>query len=423
MGRTTQIIIAAMLAFLLTGCAATGKKHPKNNLPLSREVTLIESTNPAEVMVLATGIGEGKKKNLTDNAILDARRAAVYFILLGGTDPLLQTQEERDKFTLVQEKVFAAKQINRYISWESNTFENRVKIARGKKLKIQKYFKINKKLLREDLSADGVLIQIEGPLPFIMVIPEVPKGESPIERMLTDPNLKKAAEVIESYLTARRYDVQVPKQAAALNELSDAIRFEQGVEEDYGYQLALSIGSDVYMTYTVEVVERKIGSSTVRKGIVGVRAFETTTARLLGTETGYSAERSSADAVVIEEALNDAIDKVLSRISAYWKEDLNRGVQYKLIFSIEGDFDEDEREDIAFAISDLIEELCSGSRENVVTENTLDYLVWARADQFRKSSKLYRALKEGFPDKFEGGMLKRININRKLILMKIVEAE
>ena len=59
----------------------------------------------------------------------------------------------------------------------------------------------------------------------------------------------------------------------------------------------------------------------------------------------------------------------------------------------------------------------------MVTENTLDYLVWARADQFRKSSKLYRALKEGFPDKFEGGMLKRININRKLILMKIVEAE
>jgi hypothetical protein len=405
----------------LTGCAVTGKKNPKSNLPLSREVTLIESTNPAEVMVLAIGIGEGKKKNLTDSAILDARRAAVYFILLGGTDPLLQTQEERDKFTLAQEKVFATKQINRYISWESNTFESRVRIARGKKLRIQKHFKINKKLLREDLNADGVLIEIEGPLPFIMVIPEVPKGESPLERMHADPNLKKAAQVIESYLTARKYDVQVPEQAVALNELSDAIRFEQDVEEDYGYQLALSIGSDVYMTYTVEVVERKIGSSIVRKGIVGVRAFETTTARLLGTETGYSAERPSPKAVVIEEGLNDAVDKVLSRISAYWKEDLNRGVQYKLIFSIEGDFDEDEREEIAFAISDLIEELCSGSRENVVTENTLDYLVWAKMDPFGKSSKLYRALKKSFPDKFEGGTLKSININRKLLLLKIVE--
>ncbi|MCK5379944.1 MAG: hypothetical protein KAJ81_00655 [Candidatus Latescibacteria bacterium] len=420
MERTTKAI-AAILACLLMTCTATGKRNPKSNLPRSREATLIESTNPAEVMVLATGIGEGKKKNLTDSAILDAHRAAIYFILLGGADPLLQTQEERDKFTLVQEKVFATKQIGRYISWEGNTFESRVRIARGKKLRIQKHFKVNKKLLSEDLNADGVLIEIEGPLPFIMVIPEVPKGESPIEQMHADPNLKKAAEVIESYLTARKYDVQVPEQTVALNELSDAIRFEQDVEEDYEYQLALSIGSDVYMTYTVEVHERKIGRSTVRKGIVGVRAYETTTARLLGTETGYSAERPSPELAVIEEAINDAVDKVLSRISAYWKEDLNRGVQYKLIFSIEGDFDEDEREEIAFVLSDLIEELCSESRENVVTESTLDYLVWARTDPFGKSSKLYRALKESFPDKFERGMLKSININRKLLLLKIVE--
>ena len=416
-------VIAGVLACMLMVSAAAGKKKPKSNLPISKEATLIESTNPAEVMVLATGVGEGKKKQLTDNAILDARRSVVYFILLGGTDPLLQTQEERNKFTEVQEKYFAKEQVSRYIAWEAEPFESRVKIAKGKKLKIQKYFKVNKKLLSEDLTAEGILIEMEGPLPFIMVIPEVPKGESPIERINADPRLKQGARVIESYLTARQYDVQVPDQMEAIQALTEAQQSLKGMEEDYGYQLALSIGSDVYITYSIEIETRGMGSSTVRKAMVSVRAYETTTARLLGTETGYSAERPSPELAVIEEAINDAVDKVLSRIGAYWKEDLNRGVQYKLIFRIEGDFDEDEREDIAFAISDLIEEFCKYSKENVVTESTLDYLVWAKPDQFNKSSKLYRALRKRFPDEFEGGKIQRVNINRKLLLLNIVEAE
>ncbi len=422
MERTTKIIVSVLVCLLMVS-SVEGKKKPKSNLPISKEATLIESTNPAEVMVLATGIGEGKKKHLTENAILDARRAAVYFVLLGGTDPLLQTQEERDKFTEVQEKYFSKAQVNRYIAWEADAFESRRKIAKGKKLKIQKHFKVNKKLLKDDLSADGILIEIEGPLPFIMVIPEVKKGESPIERISSDPRLKQGARVIESYLTARQYDVQVPDQMVAIQALTEAQQSMKGMEEDYGYQLALSIGSDVYITYSIEIESRDMGSSTVRKAMVSVRAYETTTARLLGTETGYSAERPSPELAVIEEAINDAVDKVLSRISAYWKEDLNRGVQYKLIFRIEGDFDEDEREEIAFVISDLIEAFCNHSRENVVTESTLDYLVWAKADQFSKSSKLYRALRKSFPDEFEGGKLKSININRKLILLSIVEAE
>ena len=42
-------------------------------LPVSREATIIESANPAEVMVEATGIGR-----TTDEALLDARRIARY---------------------------------------------------------------------------------------------------------------------------------------------------------------------------------------------------------------------------------------------------------------------------------------------------------------------------------------------------------
>ncbi|MFH1008602.1 MAG: hypothetical protein V1800_14070 [Candidatus Latescibacterota bacterium] len=391
--NNTARIMGCMVLCLLTACASAGKRTPKGNLPSSREATLIESTNPAEVLVLAAGIGEGNNRHLTEDALWDARRAAVYFVLLGGSDPLLQTEEERFRFSGVQEKFFMEKQISRCIAWESDLFESRLVLAKGSKLKIRKHFKINKKLLTQDLSADGILIEIAGPLRVIMVIPEVPKGESPIDRMHADPVLGRAAQVIESYLTARKYDVHVPEQAAALDALGDAVQFERGGEEDYGYRLALSIGSDVYMTYTVQIQERRVGSSIVRK------------------------------AMVIEEALNDAADKVLSRIHAYWKDDLRWGVQYKLIFSIEGDFDGNEREEIAFAVSDLLEEFCSASKENVMTERTLDYLVWVRADRFETARKLYGALREHFPEKYGKGMLTQRMLNRKLLLLKISAAE
>jgi len=409
---------------LLLAAGAFAKEKAPQEVPRSKEAVFVESVSPAEVKVLATGIGVGKKKELTQSALLDARRCAVYFVLFGGTDPLLQTSEEKEKFQLVKDKYFSPERLSKYIAWEQETFESRVKMDRGKKLKIRKYFVVNKKLLREDLVADGVIVAKEMVtealgLPVIMVIPEVPKGKSPIEMMAHDPKLKQAAQVIESYLTARKYDVVVPEQMETIQGLAEAQAALKGFEEDYSYQLALSVGSDVYITFTVQVNERYIGSTLVRKGMVGVRAYETTTARLLGTETGYSAERPSPEAVVVEEAVHDAVDKVLSRIMAYWKDDLKRGVQYKVIVKIEGDFDEDELDDLTMAFSELLDEVANRYKENIVTEETLDYLVWVDPEKFGQSTKLYRALRKEFGQRFPDGKLRRININRKLLLLKI----
>jgi len=412
------------LFLALAACAYAKREAPKE-VPRSKEAAFVESISPAEVKVLAAGIGVGKR--LTQSALLDARRCAVHFVLLGGTDPLLQTQEEKERFQLVKNKYFSPEMLSKYITWEQETFESRVKMERGKKLKIRKYFVVNKKLLKEDLVADGIVAAREEitealGLPVIMVIPEVPKGKSPTEMIAQNLKLKQAAQVIESYLTARKYDVVVPEQMQTIQGLAEAQAALKEFEEDYAYQLALSVGSDVYITFTVQVNERYIGTTLVRKGMVGVRAYETTTARLLGTETGYSAERPSPEAVVVEEAVHDAVDKVLSRVMAYWKDDLRRGVQYKVIVKVEGDFDEDELDDLTMAFSELLDELAEDYKENVVTEETLDYLVWADPEKFAKSTKFYRALRKGFAEKFPDGKLRRININRKLLLLKVTRS-
>ncbi len=407
--------------------------HPvfaDNDLPFSRQAVLVESTSPTVVMIRATGIGTDPKHKrrpksdiLDKNANTDAKRTAVWFVLSGGTDPMLQTDEEKASFEKIKTEFYKLDNIKKFITWEAQYYDKRIKTDQGKKLKIEKTYKINKEILREYLVdkkilQKGSVVALSVGMPSVMVIPEKINGMAPIEILKTNVNYKKGAEVIESYLTARKFEVIVPEQQQILQELSSTQFALQGSEDDYSYLLALSIGSDVYITYNVNITTRKIGSSTVKKAVVGCRAFETTTSRLLGTETGYSEERTSADGVLIEEAMNDGIDKVLSRILAYWKKDLEQGIQYKLLLTVSDFFDIDEAEENIFSFGDLVKEFTINYKENVVSDYTYDLQIWVDSEKYRSSTDIYRFCKKNYKGY---GKIKRVSISRKLILLDIVE--
>ena len=401
-------------------------------LPVSKQATLIESVSSSEVMIEATGIynGKGKKdkhkiKDVTQNGVrkatLDAKKSAVYFVMFGGTDPLLSTVDEQQKFGAHEVFFFNKDNVSNYVTYEDAQVIKKVKINGGKGLKLVKRFKVNKELLTKDLEARNIiaaradLAEIIGN-PFIMVLPAVEKGQSPIDLLRTNPEVKHAAAVIESYLTARQYDVIVPEQQQSMEALNEAQMDLGDREEDYAYQLALSIGSDIYINYSGAIEDAGYGT---KKYAVSARAYETTTSRLLGTETGYSQGRKGEIMVSIEEAMNDAIDKVLSRITNYWKKDVEKGIQYKLVFNLSTDFDEDQIEEIQFAIMDAIEEMSKQSKENIVTDQTVDYLIWCDPEKYDKSSKVYRYVKKYFKKEETEGTLRKVNVNRKMILLKV----
>lgn len=420
-----KTIKLAIMVIMITGFSYA-------QLPESKQATLVESVSSSEVMIEATGIYSGvggsdrrKKDDVEENGVaratLDARKAAVYFVLFGGTDPLISTPQERQKFDVQLTYFFNEKVVGSYISYEDLQVIKKIKIDEGRGLKIVKRFKVNKEIMIKDLEARQIL-EARSDLaeslgnPFIMVLPAVQKGENPIEKLTTDPILKHAASVVESYLTARQYEVVVPEQQAALEGLSSAQMDLENRDEDYAYKLALSIGSDVYITFSGILEDAGYGT---KKYTMNVRAYETTTARLLGTETGYSQGRRGEVTVSVEEAMNDAIDKVLNRINNYWKKDLKDGVQYKLIISLSSNLSEDDVEDIKFALMDVMENVAKKSKENISTKQTLDYLIWCNPEKFNKSSNIYRALKKHFKDEKTPGVLKDINVNRKMILLKV----
>lgn len=402
--KLKPIVIMSMV-LLLTGTLFG--RGDESNKPLSQQATFVETYSPSEVTIQATGLGSGDKE-----AIIDLRKCAINFVLALGTDPVLNTPAAKASFDGIAEEFFNQLNVNKYVSWEADKVASSVKtkLPNGKNgMKITKAVRVNKKLLVDDLVAKGIITSLEdlaaaSGMPTIMVIPEVAKGTTPIQVFDSNPYAKHAAASIESYLTARKYDVLVPRAADQLNEMTKLQGEVKGTEEDPAYDIALALGADVYIVFSGIVYS-------ANKVTLQLRAYETTTARLLGTETGYSGSRPGPAEPLIEEAINSAIDKVLQRISNYWQDDAKKGIQYKLIFkSLSGTINES----VTDKISDLMDGAFALSKENVVTEKTLDYNVWAKKADFNKSSKIYRYFRDNLSTISKAS---QININRKLIIV------
>jgi len=122
--------------------------------------------------------------------------------------------------------------------------------------------------------------------------------------------------------------------------------------------------------------------------------------------------------VLIEEGMKDAIDKVINRITAYWKTDLAQGTPFKLVVTVSNSFDKNEAEDILFAISDLAKKVALNVRENNLSDYTYDALLRCDPARFTSSSDLYRQLRQAYKGR---GRVERIALSRKLVLIHITE--
>ncbi len=400
--------------------------------PISRQATLVERTSPAEVMIEATGLynsGETRSRridrDLNENGVPmateDAKKAAVWFLLFGSTDPMLPNPEAQRAFRPHESYFYNMDNINGWISWEQDGLVSRMRTADGSGLQITKRFRINTEMIRDELVRFRIIedrAELSDAIgrPFIMVLPQAPTDENPVDLLRNDTQIRHAASVVESYLTSRMYDVVVPEQTADLDQMVSALNLVEGQEDDYAYQIAQQIGSDIYITFSG--TEEDAGYGTQRVAMQ-VRAFETTTGRLLGTETGYSQGRRGERSVSTEEAMNDAIDKVLNRINNYWIDDMSRGIQYKIVLNIPTVFDRNEIEDIQFAFMDALDAMTRSSRENIATSQTLDYLIWCDPSEYNSSRNVYRNLIREF-DNYGGiGRIRSVTMNRKLLVLEV----
>lgn len=414
------LFIVSFLTLCLPHSVAFSKGE-ESNLPLSREAKFIETYNTSEWTLHATGIAGGPEKDRQERAMLDARKAALWYILYG-EDGLVQTAEERAKIKLCEEKLFEANTVLGFITYLKSVPIRRILIEKGKKLKVVVELRINREMVRKWLIDTCGFLPPPEYQPTIMVFPKVKKGENPISLLYNDPHNVQGSAVIESHLTSsgKFKDVLVPSQEMQLQQIKEAMNVVKDVKDDYAYMIALNIGSDLYITFSIDFVSKKVGSTVTKKCEVTVRAYETTTSRLLGSETGYSQYRSASEGSLIEEAIKDAIDRVITRIFTYWKDDLKRGYQYRLLFDVVcEDFDEDELEDLSFCVADILEEISDHTKEVVLTDQTYDFRVWARPRTAKHLRDIYTKAKKRFRDEFPQAKFHKTVFNIKFAIIQL----
>ena len=309
--------------------------------PNSHQVTFIESTSTAETLLRATGMGRDLARALTDS-----QRAAVWFTLFGGDQPILQTVAERNQFKAVQNVVY--KNVNKYVTFDGGIKSKRVESGQTY---VDKVYRINIQMLKDDLVAQGI-IKPTDELDEDMVLPVI--ALMPASNHADPDTLRHGMDVVAEYLQDRDFEVKVLSgQNNTQPLLKKALAVSGNI--DPMYLLALANGSDIYIDYnpTIEGTDFK-------KAAVSIKAYYTATGRQVAATTGYSASRRGANAkALLQEGTNDAADKMTAQILRSWKKELKKGRYFKVVATVS----EAHAKAAYMPLTDALSEVCKITEE------------------------------------------------------------
>lgn len=361
--------------------------------PETFEAEIVSSLDPENVQVMAKGTWEHE-----EGALKEAKMNAMWIVI----QTLAQTDEEKAKVESRKQDIFS--QVDRFVMMRKivsrqNTPEDKIKIGIDAV--------VRKKMLEDYLVSIGAIKKREELIekldnPSIVVIPsDIVRKEGWTEFVANE---------INAYLTTKKFEVLNPETLDKLYEMAQQIEKIEGLPDDPTAKIALSVGADIYITFEGKVEQGAVGSDKTIKAAASVKAFETTTARMIGSSTGFSKELVAGpgkDRVVLAEAVRDAIDKVLTQVMDYWKSDIKDGKQY-LIF-VYGDFSNLEKQK---PVVDAVKSISSKYKRETATQKFMSFRLWFSGTADDLLFSLQDELKK-----------RGLNINPKVQNRKMIQAE
>lgn len=391
MSKVLPVLLPLVASTILipTGCA---KNLPK--YPYTYDAQIITSLDPETVQVRSSGTwdnGEG--------ALLEAKMNAVWAVV----QTLAQTDQEKMNIEKNREEVYS--DIDRFVMVQGSP--RRKQTPEGK-INIEITAVVRKKLLEDHLVSLGYIQRREEIIellenPTIIVIP------SDIVR--NQPWVEFVANEVNSYLTTRKFEVLNPETLDKLYSMAEQIEVLEGFPQDPAAKIALSVGSDIYITFEGKFEERDIGKDRTVKAVASLKAFETTTGRLIGSSTGFSKELVAGpgkDRVTMSEAIRDATDKILTQVMDYWKSDIKKGKQFLIM--LYGDFSSLETQK---EVINSVKEASNDYKREVATKNIMTFRVWFGG----KSDEILFELQDKM--KKRGLNINPITQNRKMLQIKV----
>jgi len=321
-----KLFSTIFIVIFFNGCFFSKSSPPQKSYrklfePTSHEVTLIESSSSDEVLLNSTGIGEDLSE-----AIFDSKLASLWFVLKGGNTRLLNSKESLEIFSKHSKKFY--QNVDKYITYVSDI---KSKKKEHGKYRVRKNYKINVRILKDDLITDRVIKDVDAiakmiDFPIISLISRNGK---------VDKNLEFVSDTVLSYLSEKGFEAEVVNQDRNINKtVSKSIALSGDI--DPLYLLAVNSGSDIYISINPNISTSQRFGTTFRKASVSLKAFYTVSKKLLASSTGHSQELStSSNSLILEEATNGAVDKLLSQIIRNWTKESKHGKYFRVILKTE----------------------------------------------------------------------------------------
>lgn len=258
----------------------------------------------------------------------------------------------------------------------------------------------------------AIVRDYEGPKPTLMVLPASKAKEvQDLIVIQNEPSSKAMMEAINAFLTQKHYEVKSLEGQGTLDELIQMQQEIAGDEEDFSYLASLALGADVYLTFSGSVQGDMV--------VAEINAYETATARLLGSQTSEVKNNSGPNAnlrALSQSAARKAMPSLEKKILAYWSADQKNGVQYKAVIKIKGSYSNTQIEDVHDAVLNTLKTIFNKVSVNAMTSKTMDLIIYADPQKYADSHEVYSAIRNSLKSV---ASISKNNISRKLLLMDL----
>ena len=355
-------VIGAML-----GVAFAASVSP-DSPPSSFEAQLIEASSSTEVLIRATGKGRDVAE-----AIEDAKKAAVWFVVFGGESPLVETKNKA-KFDEKQKEFW--RNSGTYIRYASDIKGKR---QVGSSTLVDLVIKVDRDgikntLVSYGLVADSAQVNDQLGLPSIVI----------------QTNSKTLTSVLSSALRKSDFNLLSEEAGAKQQGLMKQLTALEGVV-DPAFELAVATGADVYVKAQVDIQENAVAGVRVRKASVTLSAYDTATTQELASATGYSADRMTGPNEVTEEAAQDAAMKLRANLVQAWDKAMSAGKIYKIYLKSDVALTEDQEDAFVATLKSLKQPKMKRDKAGA---NIISYWLWSKS--YADAYELYSDLKTAY---------------------------
>ena len=390
-----------LLLFLVSGC---GTKVPEpilkhNGEPNSYKAKFIKADDTFSKSIRATGENTTKK-----SAKEDSKKAAIWFVLFSGNDPLIKTIDEKKRFKKFAKEFYLNS--NKYILDQSEIL---TQVRDGNNILIDVEYKVNTKLLKDDLVEKEVIknsvnaIELFG-MPTVGLYMANSVNQNVAQVNISLEHISQLLTNIFSNKIYKNYKGnKVVNNLLKLQNINDPLMAS-----------AISHGDDIYITS--EVTKKEIEGKP-KQFRIKLSAFYAATFKEIASISATSKidtdNKVKSDKEHIIQAATIAIKKLEPIINKKWREDILIGKKYRVLLITDTKF----KKSIDLEFYKTTKEICDTKRV-FSSQTTFDHIMTCK--NIRNSTDLLLELQQVY---FDDGKLTRVSDNGSTLILQLKKTD